>query len=101
MNQHTQTMIHDIEQLALDASALIAATADVAGDQVEEARQRLTVGINRAREIYAIARGKARDGTRAADLVLHDNLYQVVAAGVVAGAFIGFLLATRCPCRRE
>ena len=47
------------------------------------------------------AAGRALDGTRAADVALHDNLYQVVAAGVVIGAFVGFLLATRCPCRRE
>ncbi len=101
MNTHTQTMIHDMEQLAHDASALVTATADVAGDHVEEARQRLAAGIQRAREVYALARDRALDGTRAADGILHDHLYQVVAVGIVAGAFIGFLLATRCPCRRE
>lgn len=89
-----------MEQLAHDASALVAATADVAGDQVEEARKRLATGVSRVREIYAIARGKAVDGSRAADVALHDNLYQVVGAGIAAGALIGFLLATRCSCRR-
>ena len=101
MNKHTHTIIQDMEQLTHDASALVAATADMAGDHVEEARQRLAAGISRAREIYALARGRALDGSRAADVVLHDNLYQVVAAGIVVGAFVGFLLATRCPSRRE
>jgi len=94
-------MAHDIEKLAHDASVLVTATADVAGDHIEEARQQLAAGVDRAREIYSRARGKALDGTRAADAILHENLYQVVAAGVVAGVFIGFLLATRCSCRRE
>ena len=35
------------------------------------------------------------------NMALHDPLYQVIAVGIAAGALIGFLLATRCPCRGE
>lgn len=94
-------MIHDIEQLVHDASALVAATSDVAGENVKEARHRLADGVDRAKEIYVQARSKARDSTRAADVFLHDNLYRVVATGVVAGVVCGFLLAIRCASRRE
>jgi ElaB/YqjD/DUF883 family membrane-anchored ribosome-binding protein len=101
MNKQTQAICEDMEQLAHDASALVAATADIAGDTVGDARKRLAAGLDRVREIYAIARGKATDGTHAADVAMHDHLYQSIAVGVVAGAFIGFLLATRGACRRD
>lgn len=41
MNKHTTTAHHDIGSLAEDVRALMAATADVAGEKVGEARKRL------------------------------------------------------------
>ena len=101
MHKSTQAIRDDIEQLAEDASALVAATAGVAGDHVGEARKRLVAGLEHIREFYAVARGKAADGSHAADLAMRDNIYQVVGIGIVAGALVGFLLATRCHCRHE
>ena len=94
-------MIEDIELLAHDASAMVNATADVAGEQVEEARQQLTAGVKRVRALYAEARSRTIDGTHAADVMLHNNLYPVLAVGIGVGALVGWLLATRCPCRRN
>jgi len=90
-----------MEQLAEDARALMAATAEVAGDHVGEARKRLAAGLDRVREVYVAARSKAIHGSYAADVALRDNLYQVVGIGIVAGALVGFFLATRCHCRRD
>ena len=101
MNKQTQAIYNDMEQLAQDANALIAVTADVAGDRVGEARKRLAYALDRAKDIYSMAREKATEGSRAADLAVHDNLYQAVAIGIGAGILIGFLAATRCPCRHE
>ena len=101
MNKETQAIRHDMQRLVEDASALVAATADVAGDTIGEARNRVAAGLDRAREIYAVARGRAVCGSHAADIALHDHLYQAIGVGIVAGALFGFLLATRCPCRGE
>jgi len=40
-------------QLAEDASALLTATADVAGDKVAEARKRLEAELESGKELYA------------------------------------------------
>ena len=45
MNRHTHTTTNDMGTLVEDARALIAATADVAGDKVGEARQRLAAAL--------------------------------------------------------
>jgi ElaB/YqjD/DUF883 family membrane-anchored ribosome-binding protein len=41
MSKETQAIYNDVSQLAEDTRALVAATADVAGDKVSEARKRL------------------------------------------------------------
>ena len=41
MNKPTQAIRADVGQLAEDARALMTATAEVAGEKVEEARKRL------------------------------------------------------------
>ena len=99
MNAQVQALRHDMEQLAQDARALLAATADVAGDKVAEARKHLSDALERSKDIYASARDKALARTHAADEVVRENLYQVIAFGVGAGILIGFLLASRSPCR--
>lgn len=99
MNTQAHALRHDIEQLAQDARALLAATADVAGEKVAEARKRLAEALEHRKDFYAIARDKALDGSRAADEIVRDNLYQVLGFGVGAGILVGFLLATRCQCR--
>lgn len=101
MNKQTQAIGNDMERLAQDASVLLAATADIAGDKVGEARQRLANALDRGRKIYSVARDKALEGSHAADVAVHDNLYQTIAIGVGAGALIGFLLATRRTCLRH
>jgi len=45
--------------LAESARALMAATADVAGEQVSEARKRLAAALEGGKEIYGRARDKA------------------------------------------
>jgi ElaB/YqjD/DUF883 family membrane-anchored ribosome-binding protein len=96
MNQHIKTISNDIGTLAEDASALMTATADVAGEKVGEARKRLAVALDRAREIAGRARDKAIAGAKATDEAVHEHPYQAIAIGVGVGAIIGFLLARRC-----
>ena len=101
MNKQTQPTSNDINTLAEDARALMAATADVAGEKVGDARKRLAAALDRAREIGACVRDKAVAGAKAADEAVHEHPYQAIAIGVGVGALIGFLVARRCACNRD
>jgi ElaB/YqjD/DUF883 family membrane-anchored ribosome-binding protein len=86
---------NDADTLAEDARALMAATADVAGEKVVEARKRLGAALERGREIYVRVREPAVEGARAADEAVHEHPYQAIALGVGLGALIGFLIIRR------
>jgi ElaB/YqjD/DUF883 family membrane-anchored ribosome-binding protein len=101
MNKHTQAVSHDIGSLAEDARALMAATADVAGEKVGEARNRLSAALERAKEIAGNVRDKAVIGAKVTDQTIRENPYQSIAIGVGVGALIGFLVARRCACKRD
>jgi ElaB/YqjD/DUF883 family membrane-anchored ribosome-binding protein len=96
MNKHTHTASHDIGSLAEDARALMAATADVAGEKVGEARNRLSAALERAKEIAGNVRDKAVAGAKVTDQTIRENPYQSIAIGVGVGAIIGYILARRC-----
>ena len=82
--------------LAEDARALLAATTDVAGDKVGEARKRLAAALERGREIYGRVREKAVESVKAADEAVHEHPYHVVGVALGVGALIGYLAARRC-----
>ena len=95
MTKQTQAISNDMSQLAEDARALMSATADVAGEKVNDARKRLAVALERGKEIYGTVRDKAVEGAKATDEAVRQNPYQAIAIGVGVGAIIGFLLARR------
>ena len=95
MNKHTQAISNDLSTLAEDARALMAATADVAGEKVGEARRRLAAALENSREIYSRVRDKAADGIRAADVTVREHPYQAIGIAFGLGALIGYLAARR------
>ena len=101
MTKETQAISNDMGQLADDARALMAATADVAGEKVVEARKRLAAALESGKEIYGRVRDKAVAGAKVADQTVRDNPYQAIAIGVGVGALIGYLVARRCACSRD
>jgi ElaB/YqjD/DUF883 family membrane-anchored ribosome-binding protein len=96
MNKHTQAHSNDIGSLAEDARALMAATVDVAGEKVGDARKRLAAALERGKEIASNVRDKAVAGAKAADEAVHEHPYKAIAIGVGLGAIFGYLLARRC-----
>jgi len=82
--------------LAEDAQALMAATADVAGEKVSEARQRLATALERSKEIYGRVREKAVEGAKVADQAVHEHPYQAIAIGVGVGVILGCLIGRGC-----
>jgi ElaB/YqjD/DUF883 family membrane-anchored ribosome-binding protein len=96
MNKPTQTTSNETNTLAEDASDLMAATADVAGEKVSEARKRLAAALERAKEIAGDVRDKAVAGAKVTDQAIRENPYQAVAVGVGVGVLVGYLLGRRC-----
>lgn len=97
MNKQAQAINDDMIQLAEDARALMAATADVAGEKVGEARKRLAAALETGKEIYGQARAKAVEGATAADQAVHEHPYQAIGIALGVGALIGYLVTCRCP----
>ena len=95
MSEHSQTDPNDLGTLAEDARALMAATADVAGDKVKEARKRLAAALEKSKEVYARAREKAVEGAKIADQTVREHPYQAIAVAFGVGAIIGFLASRR------
>lgn len=96
LNQQTQAIRNDFSALAEDAHALITATADVAGDKVGEARQRLAAALENGKEIYGRVREKAVQSAKAADQAVHENPYRAMGIALGVGALIGYLVARKC-----
>ena len=101
MNKETQAISNDINTLADDARNLMAATADVAGEKVADARKRLAAALERGKEIYGCVREKAAEGVKVADKAVHEHPYQAIGIAVGVGALIGYLAARRTGCNRD
>ena len=96
MSKHTPADSNDLGTLAEDARALMAATADVAGEKVGEARKRLAAALESGKEIYGRVKDKAVEGAKAADETVRANPYQAIAIGIGVGALVGYLLGRKC-----
>ena len=96
MNKPTQPTGNDMGTLAEDARALVAATADVAGQKVSEARDRLAAALDSGKEIYGRVRAQAVEGAQTADQAVREHPYQVIGIAFGIGAIIGFLVARGC-----
>ena len=90
-----------LNTLAEDARALLAATAEVAGEKVDQARSRLTTALEQCHRLTDRVRAETRESAAAAGAVVRAHPYQAVALGAGVGALVGYLFARRCLCSRE
>jgi len=88
MNKQVNAVRNDLDSLAKEARALMAATADVAAEKVAEARQR-------GQEFAGSLRNKALEGAKAADEAVRDHPYQAMGIALGVGAILGALVACR------
>lgn len=101
MSKEIQAIGNDVQQLAEDARALMAATADMAGEKVVDARKRLAAALEQIKEAAGCVRAKAIESAQAADKTVRQYPYQAIGIAIGIGAIAGFLLAHRCSCKRE
>jgi ElaB/YqjD/DUF883 family membrane-anchored ribosome-binding protein len=95
MKKQMQEVDRDVDTLAENARALMAATADVAGEKVAEARKQLGAVLESGKEFYGRVRDKAVEGAKSADEALRDHPYSAIGLAFGAGAIVGFLLTRR------
>ena len=96
MDKQTQATSNDMGTLAENARALMAATADVAGERVSEARKRLAAALEQGKELYGRVREKAVEGAKATDEAVHEHPYPAIGIALGVGALVGYLVARRC-----
>lgn len=96
MDTQKQESGNDMGTLAEDAIALVAATADVGGEKVAEARKRLAAALETGKRVYGRVKEKVVDGAKATDVAVHAHPYLAIGVAVSVGALIGFVLARRC-----
>ncbi len=99
MNKEMQEVCNDVGTLAADARALMAATAHVTGEQVEDARKRLSAALDRGKEAFGRVGDKAAVGVEIANQTVRENPYQAIGIAFGLGALIGCLASTRRSCR--
>jgi ElaB/YqjD/DUF883 family membrane-anchored ribosome-binding protein len=95
MEKQTHKSGNDMGTLAEDARALMAATADVAGEKVGEARKRLAAALDSGKELYGRVRDKAVEGAKATDEAVREHPYQAMGVAFGIGVLIGVLVNRR------
>lgn len=96
MEKQTHKDGNDMGTLAEDARALMAATADVAGDKVSEARKRLAAALESGKELYGRVRDKTVEKAKAVDETVHEHPYQAMGIALGVGVLLGVLITRRC-----
>jgi len=93
VSKNTNTVAQYLETLAHDARSLIAATSDVAEDNVRQARKRLSTALNNGSEIYDRAREEALVKAKFAGETVRENPVATLAIALILGGIIAFLFS--------
>ena len=95
MKTDTNGIRESVDNITDDARSLLSATADVAGEKVEQARNRLASAMSAAKDTCVAAQKKAVESAKEADKVIRNNPYQAIGIAFGVGALVGFLLSRR------
>ena len=96
MSKNTQEVRDDLNALADDARALMAATANVAEEQVVQARQRLAAALKRGQKVYDRVRDEAVAELEATNQSVHEHPYPAIGLAFGVGVVLGCLASRRC-----
>lgn len=90
-------LLEDLQTVVTDAEALLKATANQAGEKVQEARARaeesLSVARERLAEMQESALERARELAVEGDEYVRENPWQAVGIAAAAGLVLGLLIS--------
>ena len=101
MSTPIQKIENDIGSLSDHARALVVATADIAEEHVQEARERLSAALDRGKTMGTRFRDQATARTRACNLAVHQKPYPAIGIAVGLGALLGYLAVRECANGRD
>jgi ElaB/YqjD/DUF883 family membrane-anchored ribosome-binding protein len=94
-----EKVMDDLKTLARDAEELLKATAGDVGDKMsekaKEARSRLAVALEQAKDSCARWEDKTVAAARATDKAIRSHPYESAGAALVLGILIGVLIGRR------
>jgi ElaB/YqjD/DUF883 family membrane-anchored ribosome-binding protein len=92
-------LMQDLRVVVEDAETLLKATANQAGEKIQEARARATESITAARgrlvELEKVAVRRARKFAAEGDEYVHENPWTAVGVAAGIGVLLGVLLSRR------
>jgi ElaB/YqjD/DUF883 family membrane-anchored ribosome-binding protein len=92
-------LLQDLQTVVADAEALLKATANQAGEKVQEARAKAAESLSAARERLAEMKDSALDQARelvdTGEEYVKENPWKAVGIAAAAGVLIGLLLRRR------
>lgn len=98
-NSGTERVVDDLRRVIEDAEALMRETAGLAGERVDDLRERAAGSVRAARErLDALEHevlARARDAAHDAERYVRHNPWQAVGIAAGVGLVIGVLLARR------
>lgn len=95
MNPQTPGIRDSLNNITDDATDLLAATAEMAQENVVAARNRLASAMEAAGEMCTQAQKKAVQTAKATDTMVRTHPYQAIGVAFGIGALVGYLLARK------
>lgn len=94
-----EKLMNDLKLVLADAEALLAATADDAGDEVTRLRGRVAATLSQAKtgliEAQAAVVDRAKVAAKVTDEYVHDNPWKSIGIAAGAGLLVGLLIGRR------
>jgi ElaB/YqjD/DUF883 family membrane-anchored ribosome-binding protein len=95
MSKGSNGIKENMEDIADDASTLLAHAGDMTEEGLEGAKEQLAAAIEAAKETYAQLQKKAVQGAKAADKVVRNNPYAAIGIAAGVGVLVGYLISRR------
>ncbi len=92
MNQELNAASEEKDNLVKDLRSLLSATSNMVEENVAEARKRITAALDSGGKLVESIQGKAVEGAKYTDKVVHNHPYQAAAIALGVGVLIGHLL---------
>jgi ElaB/YqjD/DUF883 family membrane-anchored ribosome-binding protein len=90
-HEANQKLRTDLKHVARDAEALLKATADGAGEKLNEVRGRLSNALESAKDTYYWIQETSVDTAKATDKVIRRHPYESIGIAFGVGLLVGVL----------